>query len=274
MMFRGKTARGSGAIAQPDTSQAGSGRELLDRNRSFYDMLWSGARLIEPQRFNTWPLVQSLLPTAVRRLEVAPGLRPRLPLEGTQFVDISAPALAKLRARGAKVVAGRVTCLPFADSSFDLVCGFDIIEHVDDDDSALSEVSRTAKPGGAVLISTPLHPARWTSFDDFVGHKRRYDPAQLLSKLARHHLEVEHSAVFGMQPRSTRLVDLGMWWLLNDPKRAMWWYNRAIMQFGLLLQRKLRLESGMIATDGVDEVLLVCRKQVGAGDAAGAPITV
>src|SRR5215472_14674544 len=112
MMFRGKTARGSGAIAQPDTSQAGSGRELLDRNRSFYDMLWSGARLIEPQRFNTWPLVQSLLPTAVRRLEVAPGLRPRLPLEGTQFVDISAPALAKLRGRGAQVVLGKVTCLP------------------------------------------------------------------------------------------------------------------------------------------------------------------
>ena len=250
---------------QRESSQAGSEQELLDRNRSFYDLMWSGARLVEPQRFNTWPLVRALLPTAVQRLEVAPGLRPRLPIEGTRFLDISAPAVAKLRARGADVVLGKVTSLPFAGSSFDLVCALDIIEHVNDDDGALSEVSRIAKPGATLLISVPLHPALWTSFDDFVGHKRRYDPPQLLAKLARHHLKVERSAVFGMQPRSSRLVDLGMWWLLHDPKRAMWWYNSVIMQLGLLLQKRLRLESGMIATDGVDEVLLVCRKQGGSG---------
>ena len=263
MMFRSKAAQSSSEIVQSKSSRALTERELLDRNRSYYDMLWSGARLIEPQRFNTWPLVQSLLPTGVRRLEVAPGLRPRLPIEGTQFVDISAAAIAKLRERGAEVVLGQVTCLPFADSSFDLVCAFDIIEHVDDDDGALSEVSRTVRPGGAVLVSIPLYAALWTAFDDFVGHKRRYDPPDLLSKLARHHLTVERSAVFGMQPRSTTLVNLGMWWLLHHRERAMWWYNRVIMQLGLLLQKRLRLETGMIATDGVDEILLLCRRQRG-----------
>jgi len=260
-VFRGNATSGNSAIVQPEPSQTNIERELLARNRRFYDLLWSGARLVEPQRFNTWPLVQSLLPTSAQRLEVAPGLRPRLPLKGTQFLDISAPALATLRGRGAQVVLGEVTSLPFADSSFDLVCAFDIIEHVDDDEGALSEVSRIAKPGTVILISTPLHPALWTSFDDFVGHKRRYDPPHLLSKLARHQLVVERSAVFGMQPRSSLLVDLGMWWLVYHRERAMWWYNRAIMQFGLLLQKRLRLKPGMIATDGVDEVLLVCRKE-------------
>ena len=245
---------------QPQSTQA-SERELLEKNRSYYDMLWSGARLVEAQKFNTWPLVQSLLPTADRRLEVAPGLRPRLPIEGTQFVDISAPAIAKLRGRGAQVAIGQVTRLPFADSSFDLVCAFDIIEHVEDDDGALSEVVRTAKPGGVVLMSVPLHAALWTSFDDFVGHKRRYEPPQLLSKLARHHLTVERSAGFGMQPRSSRLVDFGMWWLMHDRERAMWWYNRVIMRLGLLFQKRLSLESGMMPLDDVDEILLVCRKQ-------------
>lgn len=268
-MFRSKTVHSSGAIAQPKSSRALDECELLDRNRTYYDMLWSDARLVEPQRFNTWPLVQSLLPTAAQRLEVAPGLRPRLPMEGTHFLDISAPAAGKLRGRGARVVLGKVTCLPFADSSFDLVCAFDIIEHVDDDDGALSEVSRTVKPGGTILLSIPLHPALWTSFDDFVGHKRRYDPQLLLAKLARHQLTVESSAVFGMQPRSSRLVDLGMWWLMNHRERAMWWYNEVIMQLGLLFQKKLRLESGMIATEGVDEVLLVCRKQGGGAPGRG-----
>ena len=248
-----------------NTSQALTARGLLEKNRRYYDSLWSDARLVEPHRFNTQPIVQSLLPTAARRLEVAPGLRPRLPLDGTQFVDISVSAVAKLRACGADAVVGEVTRLPFPDASFDLVCALDIIEHVDDDNGALSEVSRTAKPGGVILLSTPLYAAMWTSFDDFVGHKRRYEPPELLAMLASHNLTVERSAAFGMQPRSSRLVDLGMWWLLNERERAIWWYNHVIMPLGLFFQKKLKLQSGMIATDGVDEVLLICRKQAGGG---------
>lgn len=156
------------------TPQALTARELLEKNRSYYETLWSDAHLVEPHRFNTQPIVQSLLPTAARRLEVAPGLRPRLPIDGTQFVDLSVSAVAKLRARGADAVVGEVTRLPFADASFDLVCALDIIEHVDDDNGALSEVSRTARPGGVILLSTPLYAAMWTAFDDFVGHKRRW----------------------------------------------------------------------------------------------------
>jgi SAM-dependent methyltransferase len=245
---------------QSRPSQTRSERELLDQNRRFYDLLWSGARLVEPQRFNTWPLVRSLLPGSGRRLEVGPGLRPRLPIEGTQFVDISAPALAMLRERGAHVVLGQATSLPFADGAFDLVCALDIVEHVDDDDGALSELSRVAKSGATLLISAPLHPSLWTSFDDFVGHKRRYEPPRLLAKLAQHHLVLERSAVFGMKPRSSRLVDIGMWWLSHHRELAMWTYNRAFMPLGLRLQKELHFATGMIATDDVDEILLVCRR--------------
>ena len=245
---------------QPRPSQTRGDRELFDRNRRFYDSLWSGARLVEPQRFNTWPLVRSLLPGSASRLEVGPGLRPRLPIEGTQFVDISAPALAMLRERGAHVVLGQATSLPFADGAFDLVCALDIVEHVDDDDGALSELSRVAKSGATLLISAPLHPSLWTSFDDFVGHKRRYEPPRLLAKLAQHHLVLERSAVFGMKPRSSRLVDIGMWWLSHHRELAMWTYNRAFMPLGLRLQKELHFAPGMIATDEVDEILLVCRR--------------
>jgi SAM-dependent methyltransferase len=243
-------------------------RDLLERNRRFYDRLWSDAAFIEPQRFNTWPLVQSLASTAERRLEVAPGLRPRLPLIGTQFVDISAPAAAKLRARGAQVVLAEASALPFAPDTFDLVCALDVVEHVDDDAGMLSELARVTRAGGALLISAPLHPSRWTPFDEIVGHKRRYEPGRLLGMLADHRLQVERSAVFGMQPRSSRLVDIGMWWLQHHRERAMWWYNRVFMRVALRFQRKLRFCAGMTAED-VDEVLLVCRRV--AGDAPGRP---
>jgi len=234
---------------------------LVDENRRFYDGLWSGARLVEPQLFNTWPLVQSLLERGTERLEVAPGLRPRLPIVGTRFVDISAPALTALKARGGETAFGEVTALPFAGGAFDLVCAFDIIEHVDDEDAALSELVRVAKPGAQLLLSTPLHPELWTAFDDFVGHKRRYEPLRLAAKLEQHGLALECSAIYGMAPRSSRLLDLGMWWLTHHRRRALWWYNHAFMPLGLRFQKPLRLTSGMVPTDGVDEVLLVCRRE-------------
>jgi SAM-dependent methyltransferase len=242
-------------------SRSGSERALVGENRRFYDGLWSAARLVEPQRFNTWPLVQSLLPMGARRLEIAPGLRPRLPIEGTQFVDISVEALSKLSLRGAQVTLGEVTSLPFHTGAFDLVCALDIIEHVEDGDGALSEVSRVAAPGATLLLSTPLHQSMWTPFDDFVGHKRRYEPEQLSAKLTEHHLALEQSAVYGMAPHSSRLLDLGMWWLTHHRERAMWWYNHAFMPLGLYFQKALHWSPGMIATEGVDEVLLVCRKK-------------
>jgi SAM-dependent methyltransferase len=234
--------------------------ELLDANRRFYDALWTGARLVEPQRFNTWPLVSSLVAASPRRLEVAPGLRPRLPIEATHCVDISAPALRKLRERGARVVLGSVTALPFPDAAFDLVCALDVVEHVDDDDRALAELSRVAAAGATFLLSAPLHASRWTEFDAFVGHRRRYEPPLLVAQLARHGFRVDRSAEYGVQPRSSRLLGLGMWCLTHHHQAAMWLYNRVMTPLAVRLERKLALTAGLIDTDEVDEVLLMCRK--------------
>jgi SAM-dependent methyltransferase len=245
---------------------AGQSTDLLEVNRTFYDALWRDTSLVEPERFNTWPLVSSLISRSQRRLEVAPGLRPRLPLEGTHFLDASAPAVAKLRKRGANAVRGSVTALPFADGSFDLVCALDIVEHVDDDDKAWSELTRVTATGSILLISVPLHPSQWTAFDDFVGHCRRYEPDHLRARLAQSGLAVERSAIFGMQPKSSRLLDLGMWFLVHRRKRAMWCYNNLFMPLGVRFQRKLLLVPGIIDMESVDEVLLVCTKRALATD--------
>src|SRR5438445_5852198 len=101
--------------------------ELLGANRHFYNALWTDARLIEPERFNTWPLVRSLLAPAQRRLEVAPGLRPRLPIEDTQFVDISSAALEKLRVRGGYGTLGSIKALHLGNAVIGTKCDFDAI---------------------------------------------------------------------------------------------------------------------------------------------------
>ncbi|MEO8605846.1 MAG: methyltransferase domain-containing protein [bacterium] len=237
-----------------------SAAALLDTNQRFYDALWSDSRLIEADRFNTWPLMQELAAQAPRRLEVAPGLRLRLPIAGTQFVDRSPPAVTTLAQRRAAVARGCITALPFGSAAFDLVCALDIIEHVDDDERALAELARVTAAGGVLVLSTPLHAARWTAFDAFVGHRRRYEPEPLLAQLARHRLRVERSAAFGMQPRSSLPLEWSMYYLTRHPARAMWLYNRVIMPIALRLQDPLHLHAGMIPTAQVDEVLLVCRK--------------
>jgi SAM-dependent methyltransferase len=234
-------------------------RELERINRDFYEPLWEEAQLIAPQRFNTWPLVESLLRPDSRCLEVAPGLRPRLPLAGTRFVDMSERAVARLREAGAHAEVGTIVDLPFASQSFDLVCAMDVIEHVEDDVGALSELARVLAPGGTLLISVPLHESHWTAFDDFVGHCRRYQPQMLTALLAHFGLAVERSAIYGMAPRSSRLLDLGLWYLVNRRERAMWWYNRVFMPLAVRFQKPLTFLDGLIGDEQVDEVLVICR---------------
>lgn len=236
-----------------------SNDELIRANRGFYESLWADAHLMEPQRFNTWPLVRELVATAPRRLEVAPGLRPRLPLEDTCFIDLSHAALRQLRARGANTAHGMIGALPCASASFDLVCALDILEHVADDEGALRELARVAAPGATVLLSVPLHQHAWTAFDEFVGHCRRYEPDQIMTLLAQHGFTIEQSAVYGMQPKSSRLLELGQWFLVHRRQRAMWWYNRVFMPLGVRFQKPLQWRDGMGDTQGVDELLLRCR---------------
>jgi SAM-dependent methyltransferase len=234
-------------------------RELERTNRKFYESLWDESQLIAPERFNTWPLVESLLHADSRCLEVAPGLRPRLPLTGTRFIDVSARAVARLRKAGACADTGTIVDLPFANQTFDLVCAMDIIEHVEDDVGALGELTRVLTLRGTLLISVPLHQSHWTAFDDFVGHCRRYEPARFTSLLAQFGLRVECSAVYGMQPRSSRILDLGLWYLVHQRERAMWWYNHVFMPLAIRFQKPLTWVEGLIADEQVDEVLAVCR---------------
>jgi SAM-dependent methyltransferase len=248
------------SIKTPTRPSSCSGRTLLETNRQFYDALWAQSRLVPPQRFNTWPLIRSLVASSQSHLEVAPGLSPRLPIAGTRFVDMSATAVAKLVARGADATVALVAQLPCADAAFDLIGAFDVIEHVDDDDEALSELYRVAVPGGILLLSAPLHASRWTAFDELVGHGRRYRPDELLAKLARHGWSVERSGVYGMQPRSSRLLDFVVWSFQHRRRRAIWWYTRVILPLGAFFQKKLELYPGMIDVENVDEVLLMCRR--------------
>jgi SAM-dependent methyltransferase len=235
-------------------------QEVTETNRTLYNALWSKSCLERPDRFNTWPLISELLPAAPDRLEIGPGMRPRLPIDGTHFIDISAPAVEQLQARGGIALSGGICALPFGDRQFDLVCAFDVIEHVRDDRQAFSELSRVLKDGGILVFSVPLYAHLWTEFDAWAGHVRRYEPVNLQAILAGNQLEPEKSASFGMQPSNQGLLKLGMWFLTHRRREAMFFYNRVFMPLGMLFQKSLHFVSGWGGTTGVDEIVLVCRR--------------
>lgn len=241
-------------------STASTETTVRQTNQRFYDALWAGVRLIDPSRFNTWPLVKSLADSAPARLEVGPGMRPRLPIKGGHFADISEPALAQLAAAGGLVQAAQINALPYPDNSFDLVCALDIVEHVEDDRGALDELCRVAKPGATLLLSTPLHPNYWTPFDEMVGHYRRYQPEDLRQLLTERQLVVKQSAGYGMKPKSSWLINFGMHHLEKNPERSLWYYNRIFMPLGLFFQKPLKLQEGMANTDTIGEVFMVLKK--------------
>jgi SAM-dependent methyltransferase len=235
-------------------------RALVAKNSRFYDAFWSRTYLTRPERFNTWPLIASLLPDAPRRLEIGPGLRPRLPVVGTYFLDLSQPVVGRLNLHGGRARTGELTALPYGDESFDLVAACDVIEHVADDRKAFAELVRVLKPGGRLIFSVPLHASCWTAFDEYVGHARRYEPAALQALLAEHGLEVEKSAVFGMQSNNPWLLRRAVEGLMRHPVAALRCYNWLFFPLGRLFERPLKFTDGLMELEKVHEVLLLCRK--------------
>jgi SAM-dependent methyltransferase len=99
-------------------------------------------------------------------------------------LDANEEAIGYCASKGLGVVRkGDICALPFADGSFDLVLATDVIEHVDDDDSAVREISRVLVRGGKALITVPAFQSLWGLQDRKAFHKRRYRMNSLLSLL-------------------------------------------------------------------------------------------
>ena len=92
-------------------------------------------------------------------------------------------AAARLHAVGrGTIVLGDVSALP-PDATYDLLCSFEVLEHLEDDISALTEWRRRVREGGWILVSAPAHRHRFGPHDRIVGHHRRYDPEDMAEAL-------------------------------------------------------------------------------------------
>lgn len=64
--------------------------------------------------------------------------------------------------------------IPFNDEKFDLICMFDVLEHIQNDLETLIKIKELLKPDSKILITVPACQFLYGPHDVFLHHKRRY----------------------------------------------------------------------------------------------------
>jgi SAM-dependent methyltransferase len=79
---------------------------------------------------------------------------------------------------GLDVREGTAEHLALPDGSVDIVTAIDVLEHVEDDRRAASEMARVLRPGGLAVVAVPAYMWMWGPHDELNQHKRRYVRSQ------------------------------------------------------------------------------------------------
>ena len=80
---------------------------------------------------------------------------------------------------GLDIVEGTILDLPWESGSFDVVCAFDVIEHVEDDAGGVAEMKRVCRKDGILFVTVPASPLLWSEHDEINHHFRRYRMQEL-----------------------------------------------------------------------------------------------
>ncbi|MEP3048388.1 MAG: class I SAM-dependent methyltransferase [Hyphomicrobiales bacterium] len=68
-------------------------------------------------------------------------------------------------------------------NDFDSILCCNVLEHIKDDDLALTHLLSALRPGGHLLLLVPSHELLYSDMDKLAGHHRRYSRRMLLRRL-------------------------------------------------------------------------------------------
>lgn len=86
--------------------------------------------------------------------------------------------------------------IPFVDDRFDLICLFDVLEHIPEDEATLRAIERHLAPGGQLLLTVPAYRWLWGAHDVYLHHQRRYSAKELRAKLVAAGFKLERLSFF------------------------------------------------------------------------------
>jgi SAM-dependent methyltransferase len=103
-------------------------------------------------------------------------------------------------------LCGDIVKLPYQDDTFDFISALDVLEHVRNDELAISEISRIIKKSGIAIITVPHGMKYYTSQDRLIGHYRRYEIQQLTSLFRKYDFKCVD--IFGVYGQMMRIADV------------------------------------------------------------------
>lgn len=141
------------------------------------------------------------LPANARILEAGSGTGANLPMLGTLGTVVGfepfTPARERAIARtGCRIEEGYLPGpIPY-QGPFDLVCAFDVIEHVEKDGESLKALAGLTEPGGYGVFCVPAFQFLWSQHDVANHHFRRYTRPQFRRLLEEAGYKVTYISYF------------------------------------------------------------------------------
>ena len=170
------------------------------------------------QRFNGW-MADAIRPfVGARVLEIGAGIgnimQQLIPRDVYVASDINESYIHYLRNASAGKPYLTVTRVDIDDPTtfvdhhqcFDTVICLNVLEHIRDPRSALRSMFDTLVPGGRVVLYVPRGQSLYSSLDEALGHRCRYELSGLTDELVKAGFEVEHMDHFN------RVSVLAWWW--------------------------------------------------------------
>lgn len=106
-------------------------------------------------------------------------------------LDTSISALDLCKKNGINSVLLTGSSIPLQDNKFDLVISSDVLEHIEDQNTALKEWCRVLVKGGKLVIMVPAFQFLWSDHDVINNHCRRYSVGTLIEVLERNGFKID-----------------------------------------------------------------------------------
>ena len=97
---------------------------------------------------------------------------------------------------GIEAINASLTELPFKNNTYDLICAFDVIEHIEYHEKALDEIYRVLRPHGKYFLTVPAFQSLWSNHDVVNHHYRRYRKKKFNSLISNSNLKIDYSTYF------------------------------------------------------------------------------
>jgi SAM-dependent methyltransferase len=86
--------------------------------------------------------------------------------------------------------------IPFEGEKFDLICMFDVLEHIEEDVETLIALTKHLNNNGKLLITVPAYQWLYGAHDKLLHHKRRYSLNELSRKVQNSGYEIKKISYF------------------------------------------------------------------------------